>query len=279
MRLTRKVEFEAAHYYRLAHLTAAENRARFGRVAEMHGHNYVLHVSVIGDVDAVTGMVVNVKHIDEVVRRRVVAQLDHQCLNLDVPAFREHLPTTENLALFVWRELEAAFDNCRLAAVRVYESDALLAEHRGERAPSGAEGERPMVYLTRAYEFSASHRLHEPGLSAEENARLYGKCNNANGHGHNYRVEVTVAGPTDEESGMVADLDALDRLVQAEVLDRFDYKHMNTDVEEFRTRNPTSENVVRFIYDRLAPRIAGGACLHRVRLYETPKSWFDCGEL
>ena len=135
-----------------------------------------------------------------------------------------------------------------------------------------------MVYLTRAYEFSASHRLHEPSLTDDQNRLLFGKCNNPNGHGHNYRVEITLAGELDERTGMIADVDDLDATVRKEVLERFDYKHMNTDIPEFRHLNPTSENVVRFIYEQLHPHFHGRPSLHRVRLYETHKSWFDYGD-
>lgn len=277
--LTRKIEFEASHFYCLPEWTDAENRARFGPVSNPHGHNYVLNVSVIGEIDPANGMVVNIKDLDDLLKERIDAQLDHKCLNLDVPAFRDRLPTTENIALFVWRETYAALresslaGKCRLTRVRLYESDSLFSEYRGELR----EG-TPMVYLTRAYEFSASHRLHEPSLTDEQNRELFGKCNNPFGHGHNYRAEITLAGEPDVRMGMVADVDALDALVREEILERFDYKHMNTDIPEFRGMNPTSENVVRFLYERLRPHFGETSRLHRVRLYETHKSWFDYGE-
>jgi 6-pyruvoyltetrahydropterin/6-carboxytetrahydropterin synthase len=131
-----------------------------------------------------------------------------------------------------------------------------------------------MVYLTRRYRFSAAHRLHTPRFSEEENARLYGKCNNALGHGHNYTVEVTVGGRVDPETGMVCDLGFLDALVQREVLERFDETHLNLDTENFRERVPTSENICLEIYRLLAPHLEGagpGKDVHlsRVRLEET----------
>ena len=105
-----------------------------------------------------------------------------------------------------------------------------------------------MVYLTRRYRFSASHRLHNDVLTAEENSRFYGKCDNAFGHGHNYMLEVTVAGEVDASTGMVLDLAILDGAVQREVIDRFDLSNLNLDSDRFRTLVPTTENMcIRFI--------------------------------
>jgi 6-pyruvoyltetrahydropterin/6-carboxytetrahydropterin synthase len=140
-----------------------------------------------------------------------------------------------------------------------------------------------MVHLTRRYRFSAAHRLHNEALSVEENASLYGKCNNPRGHGHDYVLDVTVAGEVDQATGMVMDLAELDRLVQREVLDRFDHMHLNLDVENFRTRVPTTENLCIEIYDLLGRgfpdgREAGSRMrprLERVRLEETRSNFFE----
>lgn len=131
-----------------------------------------------------------------------------------------------------------------------------------------------MVYLTRRYRFSAGHRLHNPALTAEENRRVYGKCNNPNGHGHNYVLEVTVAGPVDPSTGMVCDLARLDGIVEREVLDPFDHKNLNLDVEAFRQRIPTTENLSVEIFELLRKRLEGAGDgprvrLARVRLQET----------
>jgi 6-pyruvoyltetrahydropterin/6-carboxytetrahydropterin synthase len=138
-----------------------------------------------------------------------------------------------------------------------------------------------MVHLTRRYRFSAAHRLHNAALSAEENESLYGKCNNPKGHGHEYVLEVTVAGDVDANTGMVMDLAVLDRLVEREILDRFDHMHLNLDVENFRTRVPTTENLCVEIYNLLGQsfpngRSSGsGARLERVRLEETRSNFFE----
>ena len=137
-----------------------------------------------------------------------------------------------------------------------------------------------MVYLTRRYRFSAGHRLHNDALSAEENKRVYGKCNNPNGHGHNYLLEVTVAGGIDPATGMIFDLVALDRIVAGQVLDKFDHKNLNLDMENFRSQVPTTENLCAEIYALLrGPLEKAGAArgleLCRVRLEETSLNSFE----
>ena len=138
-----------------------------------------------------------------------------------------------------------------------------------------------MVYLTRRYRFSAGHRLHNEALGDEENRRVYGKCNNPNGHGHNYLLEVTVAGPIDPATGMVFDLVALDGIVAGHVLEKFDHKNLNLDMDDFRTHVPTTENLCLEVYKILRTPLedAGrkaGVRLDRVRLEETSLNFFEC---
>jgi 6-pyruvoyltetrahydropterin/6-carboxytetrahydropterin synthase len=137
-----------------------------------------------------------------------------------------------------------------------------------------------MVYLTRRYRFSAGHRLHNEAFNAEENRRVYGKCNNPNGHGHNYLLEVTVAASVDPATGMIFDLAALDGIVSGRVLDKFDHKNLNLDMENFHTQVPTTENLCVEIYTLLrAPLEEAGAArgleLCRVRLEETSLNAFE----
>lgn len=131
----------------------------------------------------------------------------------------------------------------------------------------------PKISLTKRYRFAASHRLHSPKLSEEENARTYGKCNNPLGHGHNYIVEVTMTGPVDPSTGMIANLGDLDPFVQKEVVEAFDYKYLNEEVAEFKTVVPTTENVCREIYRRLEKFPL--ARLERIRIEETSKNSFE----
>lgn len=130
------------------------------------------------------------------------------------------------------------------------------------------------VYLTRKAEFSASHYYHNPDLSPEENQRLFGKCNNLNGHGHNYTLEVTVEGEVDAKTGFVLDLKQLKEVLNREVLDVFDHRHLNKEVPEFVNQIPTTENIAIAIWRRLEPKL-NGAKMHRVRVYETPDLFVD----
>lgn len=129
------------------------------------------------------------------------------------------------------------------------------------------------IHLSRRYLFSASHRLHNPALSEAENNRVYGKCNNPYGHGHNYVVEVTVSGAPDPATGMVAKLVDLDGFVQREVLDAFDHRYLNEEVPLFRDRVPTTENLCVEIYRRL--RAFPAARLERIRIEETGLNSFE----
>jgi len=129
------------------------------------------------------------------------------------------------------------------------------------------------ISVSRRYRFAASHRLHNPKLSAEENQRLYGKCNNPYGHGHNYTVEVTLTGPVDPATGMIANLGELDPFVEREVIEAFDHKYLNEEVPEFQKSVPTTENLTREIFRRL--RDFPAARLERVRIEETSKNSFE----
>jgi len=131
-----------------------------------------------------------------------------------------------------------------------------------------------IVYLTRKAEFSASHLYHNPDFSPEENQRIFGKCNNPNGHGHNYVLEVTVKGEVDTTTGFVVDLKKLKDLMHSEVLDALDHRFLNKEIPEFSTLIPTTENIAIVCWQRLAHKFTA-AKLHRVRVYETPDLFAD----
>jgi 6-pyruvoyltetrahydropterin/6-carboxytetrahydropterin synthase len=138
---------------------------------------------------------------------------------------------------------------------------------------SGGHNDTGKTELGRRYRFSASHRLHNPYLSEEENWRLYGKCNNPYGHGHNYILEVLVSGEVNPATGMIANLADLDGFVEREVLEPFDHKSLNEDVDAFRGTVPTTENLCIEIFRRLKP--FPKAKLERVRVQETSNNSFE----
>lgn len=137
-----------------------------------------------------------------------------------------------------------------------------------------------MFRVTRRYQFAASHRLHAPQLSDEENQQLYGKCNHPYGHGHNYVVEVSARGPADGLTGRAVDVEALDELVRRQVLARFDHRNLNVEVEAFRERVPTSENLAREICRGLKQEwstVFPGEWpkLEKIRIGETARNIFE----
>ncbi len=138
----------------------------------------------------------------------------------------------------------------------------------------------PVAHFSRRYRLSASHRLHVPGLSEEANRETYGKCNNPYGHGHNYFVEITVAGPVDPQTGFVVDLPKLDALAKRDLLDRFDHTHLNADPAFSGSFVPSTENLTmelersfRMAVPLLDP--AGRLRLVSIRVEETRNNAFD----
>lgn len=268
--LTRQAAFEASHYNRLPEMSDSENFELFGAAANPngHGHNYILQVMVRGDLNPEDGMVINLTDLDSLLKTEILENYDHKHLNKQHPVFAENphiLPTCENITIEIWQSLDSSLPNGILHRVRLYENATHFADYYGEDM---------MVYHTKVYEFSAAHRLHSHLLSEEENREIFGKCNNPAGHGHNYILEITIKGDVDAKTGLLADLNLIDNVVEKEVFGRFDYKHLNLDTPEFETVNPTSENFVKVLWDVLEPNLRP-VVLHRLRLRETPKNHFD----
>ena len=132
----------------------------------------------------------------------------------------------------------------------------------------------PQVTVTRVLRFNAAHRIHNPALSDDENTRLFGKCNNPNWHGHNYRLDVSVKGPIDAMTGYVIDLGALRDVVEREVIDKTDHRNFNIDVDYMHGIIPTTENIVVSMWRVIAPAVAP-ATLLRLRLWETENNYAE----
>ena len=130
----------------------------------------------------------------------------------------------------------------------------------------------PRVTVHRKAHFNAAHRLYRPDWSDEKNFEVFGKCNNPNYHGHNYELIVSVTGEIDPVTGYVYDLGELKRLIRSEIEDAFDHKNLNVDVEEFKTLNPTAENICVVIYQKLRKHISDSLDL-KITLYETPRNF------
>ncbi len=261
--LTRRSGFSAARHFHIPSMTGDEAERTYGHTGA-HGHDYLIDLTIRGAIDPVTGMVENLDTMKEVLRREVADHLDAVFLNRDIPFFGKNAPTLENLALYVHRRLESRYGEA-LHAVALAEEEDYRVELRAGREE---------MYVTRTYRFCAGHRLHRPELSDEENRACFGKCNNPNGHGHNYRLEITVAGGVDERTGKVCRAGDLDDVARREVIDYLDHRNLNEDIEEFRDLNPTAENIARVAWERLGER-PGGAALYRVRVYETDRNVAD----
>lgn len=131
--------------------------------------------------------------------------------------------------------------------------------------------------VCREAHFNCAHRLHNPNWSNERNREVFGKCNNANYHGHNYDLIVKVTGDIDPETGYVIDMKILKKLIEDKVIEPFDHKNLNLDTEEFKTLNPSAENIAKVIYKNLRSEINSDLSL-RITLYETRRNYVEYGE-
>lgn len=263
---SKRFEFSAAHRYWNSEWSAERNLAVFGKCTNAygHGHNYVLEATVAGAVDAATGMVINVVELKRIVNG-VLAGFDHKHLNEDTPYFRDRQPTTENLVQVLWSLIAPQLpDGVRLHRLRLYETSTIFAEYYGGATAT----------FSRGYQFSAAHRLNSAELTPEQNVAIYGKCNNDHGHGHDYRFEVTVEDQIDPQTGMVINLIDLDDAVQP-LLAELDHTHLDRQHAFFRDHPSTAENVVLYLWQRLANVL--GSRLRWIRLWETPNNMFEYG--
>ena len=256
----------------------------------------VLRIVVSGIPDPATGFLVNIQTLDHMLRRHAIP-LAAKRLSSDGVGL-----TGENLVRAIWDAVSRQ-DPCQTCGTSVSpvlrdrpKASATEASGVDAKADDGlgrpvslealalwttpylsyaiVAGEASMVDVTQCFEFSASHRLHVASMSDEENRRVFGKCNNPNGHGHNYRVEVTVTGEVGRGSGQVVSLPAFEEVVRREVIDRFDHKHLNADTPEFANLNPSVENIARTMWGLLQGKVAP-ARLRRVKVWETAKTYAE----
>ena len=240
--LTKRIEFAAAHRYARPEWDEAKNRSVFGRCYNppAHGHNYLLDVTVSGEVDANTGMVINLFDLKRVLLG-VLEEFDHKNLNLDMPYFVDRIPTSENLARVLWTKLAEHKEIGELHAIRLYEDEDLYAD---VTKVSGLD----RASVTRRYSFDALHPGH---------------------HGHAWDCFITVRGPIDPVTGMVTDLGTLDRLVRETVFPRF----QRQDVSQVAA----GEELAEWIWEALVSKITPGH-LSRVHLVQSRDLSFDyCG--
>ncbi len=217
----------------------------------------VLRCELSGSVDQRTGYVCNIKHIDDRLREVITKTV--------IPEFQAG-QTAEQLV----RRIHTAVTHAEPFGARI---DTLHLAVSPFLHYSISSGNPEMIQLTQQFEFSAAHRLHCRDLSDDENQKTFGKCNNPEGHGHNYVVEVTVARKVDGAASVMP-LAELEQTVKQSVINRLDHKHLNRDVPYFADIIPSVENIAVAIWKWLEPEL-GQAPLTSVRVYETPKTWAE----
>ena len=213
--------------------------------------------TVEGQPEEQSGYICNIKIIDDLIRKVITEDV--------IPQFSPNQTAEQILKkIFDCSQNQWNVSNVRLMDQRLQVTPFLSYQIHSEN--------ESMVALTQQFEFSASHRLHNESLSEAQNQELFGKCNNLNGHGHNYVVEVSVKRPVHSEAAV--SLPEFESQVKKLVIDRLDHKHLNLDVEYFATVNPSVENIAIAIWHWLNGNL-GSDHLSNVRVYETPKTWAD----
>jgi 6-pyruvoyltetrahydropterin/6-carboxytetrahydropterin synthase len=227
------------------------------------GHYFVVQMTVAGSLDPHSSYLQNIKLIDALVRERGVPVVEQ--------AIREnHFGGGGNVLTRLFETFRNPWPNLSLKRLHLSLSPFL--------ALSIVSPEHPMVRLSQKFEFSAAHQLCNRSLTDDENRRLFGKCSNPHGHGHNYELQVTITGKPDA-NGVVIHVPAFERLVAETVIERMDHKNLNVEVPEFRDVIPSVENIAMVIYRMLEPKFADTqAKLASVTVWETPKTWCEYSE-
>lgn len=227
----------------------------------------VLKCAVMGQPNSQTGYVCNIKELDHLLRgivlKHLVPMYEQSVADQELDRFTPErmIRTVHRQAQSDW-ESHARIDHVQLC-LSPFVSYTIYAK------------DSRMIQMTQQFEFSAAHRLHCDELSDEENRNLFGKCNNLQGHGHNYVFEVTVGDSIDSDAaGTVVSMHDFEFTVKRLIVDRLDHKHLNLDVDHFKSTIPTVENIAIAIWNWLDQKIEG-ATLKRIRVFETPKTWAE----
>jgi len=226
------------------------------------GRHYALDITLTGPLEAKSSYLRNIKDIDDVVRERAIPLVEQ--------AVRTPGNTGFDLPVRLLNQLAGAWPGAVLIDVTLHLSPTL---HVAANA-----SEKSMIRLSQKFEFSASHRLHNPELSDAQNRQCFGKCNNPHGHGHNYEMQVTLVGRPDT-NGVLIDIPSFERIVASVVVDRFDHKNLNLETEEFKTLNPSVEHIAMVSFQLLKPPLSNDRTrLASVTVWETPKTWCEYSE-
>jgi 6-pyruvoyltetrahydropterin/6-carboxytetrahydropterin synthase len=252
-------EFSAARQTMSPRLTQQENEKLFGIAASAfgHGHNYRARLTFRNKAKSNENISTNFQAIHDCIDA-LRKEFDHKNLNQEVPGLADQPITTENLARYIHQRAAATLP---MERVRLHERNDFFAEYwKDDR-----------YFLGLQVAFNAAHRLHSAVLSADQNVALYGKCNNSKGHGHRYLTEATVGGPFDERSGTLMNFAGLQSAVE-EAVRPWNDKHLDLELEEFRKKPSTGENIVQALWPGFDSRLEGR--LVRLRLWETANNRF-----
>ena len=266
--LSRQISFSAGLKLRHPKWSLERNRQIFGKSVGSHGADFHLRIALRGAVSPEDGMIVNIIEVKPRLAE-VVAQLEDKFLDEDISFFRDNRPTAENITRFLWDAMPSHIGTGVLHRLQLDQSGRTRVEMFADSIS---------MKVSRSYEFAAAHRLFAPALSEQENWRRFDKCSNAAGHGHNFQLQVWIEGTPDDETGFIINPSLLDSIVETEVYQRFDHKHLNEDCPEFidAALVPTSENLALVIFNLLRTRLADeGYRLVRVGLQETQKNYFE----
>ncbi|KAA3631017.1 MAG: hypothetical protein DWP97_14055 [Calditrichaeota bacterium] len=251
--------FSAARRTYSPHLSDEENEKMFGLASRKsgHGHHYRVRLTFSDKPDETTGITILHKTIEPVLKK-INSKLDHKNISTDIPEFNNIPHTTEALTKKIYEILASQLP---LERLRINEHDYFYIEYN-------KAGEMFMGIKTM---FHAAHRLTSDRITEQENREIYGKCNNIKGHGHTYKVEVLLSGEYDEKTGTMYNLiEEEDKLKNC--LDKYNYKHLNLETEEFKNLIPTGENIAVVLWEELQEVYEGK--LERLSLWETPNNRF-----
>jgi len=235
--LTKRLEFCSSHRYHNPEWDDAKNRAVFGACNNVntHGHNYLLEVTLRGNIDPVTGMIINLYDLKHILNQ-VLEQFDHKNLNLDTPYFSERIPTTENLAITLWHILEKHPDLPVPDALRLYEDESLFAEVTADFMNDDLQASPgTSALIARRYAFSAVHQSQT------------GKT-----QGHSYDLWIATKGPIPTDTGQVMNIQTLDHLIQTHILARFDQRNLSQD-PAFSRISVTDSTLAKVTWETLKP--------------------------
>ncbi len=253
-----KFDFSAARRTYSPFISDEENLKLFGRASSIagHGHNYRVLVHLMND-NLTHGMVIP-DLVSEPVIKMLLDELGHKNLNDEVVGFKNQPVTTEILARYIYEKLS---EKLPVSKIRINENDNFFIEYDNQHH----------FKIGIKQTFFAAHRLHSDNLSDSENIRIYDKCNNLAGHGHQYFLETIIEDKLDEKSGAVANLAELNKKVNS-ILDEWNYKHLDLETNDFKSSISTGENIITVLWEKLSNVFSSK--LYSLKLWETPNNVF-----